>query len=118
LVNEDPAVSDGFGVLGGAGAGGVIAIRGFYIQFVVLAGWDDGDSSARILRGRFMSCMGRAFTRGFMSFEKAKAVTPYLRVGNVRVKKIELLERGGRYGADRVGAGKAFIRCFIWIRRR
>src|SRR3954468_24888731 len=64
----------------------------FYIQLLF---WMDGttDIHQHEFSGAFHVMHGSSIHAHY-EFEKARSVTPYLRVGNVRNKKIELLESG------------------------
>ncbi len=64
----------------------------FYIQLLF---WLDGTTAIHQhgFSGAFQVMYGSSIHAHY-SFEKAQPVTPYLRVGNVRLKKIELLEAG------------------------
>jgi hypothetical protein len=64
----------------------------FYIELLF---WMDGttDIHQHEFSGAFHVMHG-ASIHAHYAFEKAQSVTPYLRVGNVRLKKIELLESG------------------------
>ncbi len=86
----------------------------FYIQLLF---WLDGTTAIHQheFSGAFHVMQGSSIHAQY-DFEKARSVTPYLRVGNVRMRKIEILETGRRCRSS-PGRGR-FIRCFIWIRRR
>src|SRR4051795_9813303 len=64
----------------------------FYIQLLF---WMDGttDIHQHEFSGAFHVMHGSSIHAHY-EFEKARSITPYLRVGNVRVKKIDLLESG------------------------
>src|SRR3954453_1075846 len=64
----------------------------FYIQLLF---WMDGttDIHQHEFSGAFHVMHGSSIHAHY-EFEKARSITPYLRVGNVRNKKIELLESG------------------------
>jgi hypothetical protein len=64
----------------------------FYIQLLF---WLDGTTAIHQheFSGAFHVMHGSSIHAHY-EFEKAQSVTPYLRVGNVRVKKIDLLESG------------------------
>src|SRR3954466_5668968 len=64
----------------------------FYIQLLF---WTDGTTAIHQLEfsGAFHVMHGSSIHAHY-EFEKAQAVTPYLRVGNLRMKGIELLETG------------------------
>lgn len=64
----------------------------FYIQLLF---WMDGTTAVHQheFSGAFHVMHGSSIHAEY-AFEKARSVTPYLRVGNVRMKKIELLEAG------------------------
>lgn len=64
----------------------------FYIQLLF---WLDGTTAIHQheFSGAFHVMLGSSIHAHY-EFEKAQSVTPYLRVGNVRIKKIDLLELG------------------------
>src|SRR5580700_10458801 len=64
----------------------------FYIQLLF---WMEGTTAIHQheFSGAFHVMHGSSIHAHY-EFEKARSVTPYLRVGNVRMKKIELLEAG------------------------
>ncbi len=64
----------------------------FYIQLLF---WTDGTTAIHQheFSGAFHVMHGSSIHAHY-EFEKAKSVTPYLRVGNLRMKSIELLETG------------------------
>ena len=64
----------------------------FYIQLLF---WLDGTTAIHQheFSGAFHVLHGSSIHASY-AFEKARSITPYLRVGNLRVKKIELLETG------------------------
>src|SRR3982751_6762512 len=64
----------------------------FYIQLLF---WMDGTTAIHQheFSGAFHVMQGSSIHAHYQ-FERAQSVTPYLRVGNVRVKKIDLLESG------------------------
>jgi hypothetical protein len=86
----------------------------FYIQLLF---WMDGTTAIHQheFSGAFHVMHGSSIHAHY-EFEKAQPVTPYLRVGNVKMKKMEILEiRPHR--ADRLRP-RIFIPCSTWIRRR
>ena len=86
----------------------------FYIQLLF---WLDGTTAIHQheFSGAFHVMYGSSIHARY-AFEKAQSVTPYLRIGNVRLKEIELLEKGVPCRSP--PARRRFIRCSIWIRRR
>src|SRR5688572_13486390 len=64
----------------------------FYIQLLF---WIDGTTAIHQheFSGAFHVMYGSSIHAHY-AFEKAQSVTPYLRIGNVRLKQIELLEAG------------------------
>ena len=64
----------------------------FYIQLLF---WLDGTTAIHqhVFSGAFHVLHGSSIHAHY-TFENARSITPYLRIGNVRMKKIELLETG------------------------
>src|SRR5580658_11047831 len=88
--------------------------RRFYIQLLF---WMDGTTAIHqhSFSGAFHVMHGSSIHAHY-TFEKARPVTPHISVGNVRMKKIEILETGPPCRSP-PGITR-FIRSFISIRRR